>query len=182
MPSESLVLRRNSPNSLWRTWLPPFAWLALISICSTDLASSSHTGSLLATLLRLNPEHLALFNNLIRKLAHFSIYATFSVLLFRAWRATLPQPFRVTADAYLADGRRPRRVVLVRWVEPRWTARWSALALAMTAAAAALDEFHQGFVASRTSSPRDVALDLAGAIFANLILMVLYLGRTRSAD
>jgi len=183
MSSDSLALRRNSPSALWRTWLPPFAWLVLISICSTDVASSQHTGSILMWLLSALHVHgvpAEMLNALARKLAHFSIYGIFSLLLFRAWRTTLPQPFRVRADAYYRDDPRPRP--LVRWAEPLWTARWSSLAVAMTAAAAALDEFHQGFVVSRTSSPIDVAIDLGGALFVNLVLMVIYIGRTRSAN
>lgn len=42
------------------------------------------------------------------------------------------------------------------------------LAFIMTAAYAALDEFHQSFVSSRTGSPWDVAVDCAGALLGLL--------------
>jgi len=52
------------------------------------------------------------------------------------------------------------------------TFRWSILALLLAVTAAGLDEFHQSFVASRTSSLRDVLLDLVGAIFFQLAIAI----------
>jgi VanZ family protein len=37
---------------------------------------------------------------------------------------------------------------------------------------ASLDEFHQSFLPTRTSSPFDVVLDLCGAITAQLLLLL----------
>jgi VanZ family protein len=84
---------------------------------------------------------------LIRKSTHFGSYGLLSALAFFSWRATLP-------------------------ARALWTFRWSALALLLTVTAAGLDEFHQSFLPSRTSSLRDVFLDLAGAIFFQLVILL----------
>jgi VanZ family protein len=50
-----------------------------------------------------------------------------------------------------------------------WTraARWAVLCTFLVASA---DEYHQSFIPSRTASPYDVALDVCGAIAAQLLL------------
>ncbi|MGA3057733.1 MAG: VanZ family protein [Candidatus Limnocylindrales bacterium] len=45
------------------------------------------------------------------------------------------------------------------------------LSLALTAAYAGSDEFHQSFIAGRTASPVDVGIDSAGALIALLALV-----------
>ena len=67
--------------------------------------------------------------------------ALLSILLFRAWRETLP-----------AMG------------NPRWTFRWAKIAVLGTALVASLDEWHQSFIPSRTGTVRDVLLDTCAAI------------------
>ncbi len=84
---------------------------------------------------------------LIRKSAHFCSYGFLGALAFFSWRATLP-------------------------ARQRWTFRWSILALLLAVTAAGLDEFHQSFISSRTSSLRDVFLDLVGAIFFQLAIAI----------
>jgi VanZ family protein len=112
---------------------------------STDTFSAEHTGGVLMKILH------ALFGNIsahrfhqihffIRKAAHFGSYGLLGALAFFSWRATLP-------------------------AFPRWTFRWSALALLLVLIAASADEFHQSFVSSRTGNWHDVALDFTGAIF-----------------
>jgi VanZ family protein len=83
----------------------------------------------------------------IRKAAHFGSYGLLGALAFFSWRTTLP-------------------------ARPRWTLRWSALALLLVLVAASLDEFHQSFVPSRGSSVRDVLLDLTGAIFFQAVIAI----------
>src|SRR5215471_21489925 len=126
-------------HSPWRRlqiWLPTLLWLLAIAGFSTDTFSAEHTGGILWKLVHavfgsITPHQFRVLHFFIRKGAHFSVYGVLSALAFFAWRATLPAP-------------------------PRWTFRWSTLALALTLAAAALDEFHQSFVPSRTSSASDV--------------------------
>ena len=93
---------------------------------------------------------------LIRKSAHFCSYGFLGALAFFSWRATLP-------------------------ARPRWTFRWSILALLLAVTAAGLDEFHQSFVPSRTSSFHDVMIDTVGAFFFQLAIALWLLKVTVSS-
>lgn len=94
-------------------------------------------------------------NLALRKLGHFCVYGMLSVLLFLAWRESL-LPF-------------PRRL--------RWTPRLLWLSLVGVILVSALDEWHQSFVPGRTGVPRDVLLDVVGALFAQMLLLVMLYGR-----
>ena len=74
-----------------------------------------------------------------RKLAHASVYALLFLLWWRAFRRT------------------------------GLAARATLLAMALTVAYAATDEWHQTFVPGRTGSPLAVAIDAAGAGTAALV-------------
>jgi VanZ family protein len=122
----------------------------LLAVCSSDQLSAKHTSSLLWKIMHavfpgLSYQSFIVIHFLIRKGAHFTFYGTLSWLAFRSWRATLPR-------------------------RTSWTFQWSGLALALTLAAAMLDEFHQTFVPSRTGSPYDVLLDMTGAIFFQILI------------
>jgi VanZ family protein len=130
--------------------------MAVIVGFSTDAASSEHTESWLLPFLRtLAPwataAQLEALHWLTRRLAHLSEYAILAALWLRA----------------LTRGRglTPRNAGL--------------LALAISAAWAALDELHQSFVPSRSASVADVALDTVGALTA---VAVAGLGWRRVAD
>jgi VanZ family protein len=128
-------------------WLPVVLWAALISCLSTDLFSASHTSLIIIPLLHrllpsANPETLERLHFFIRKLAHFSEYFVFSVLLMRALRGK----------------------------DLGWQLRWAIWALVIAAGYSALDEFHQSFVPSRTASPWDSLLDTTGAATAQAVL------------
>ena len=136
-------------RKLW-AWLPTLLWLSVLAMFSTDTFSAEHTGGVLMKVLH------ALFGNIsahrfhqihffIRKAAHFGSYGLLGALAFFSWRATLP-------------------------ALPRWTFRWSALALLLVLIAASLDEFHQSFVPSRTASPQDVLLDMMGGLFVQILI------------
>jgi VanZ family protein len=154
---------RNKPPAMWWYWAPPLLWIALIFYMSSDVFSSAHTGVWLLRAMRFLHVPLKYFSVLhigLRKGGHFAGYCVLSLLFFRAWRASLPIRHRVRG--------------LMR---PLWTLRWASLAVAASAVAAALDEFHQSFVPSRTASIYDVGLDTMGAIFAQVIIMMLLLDR-----
>jgi VanZ family protein len=131
-------------------WLPTLIWLGVLTWFSTDTFSAEHTGRVLARVIhflfgdvsRLTFEHVHL---LVRKSAHFFSYGLLSFFAFYTWRASLP---------------------LTR----AWALRWSLLALLLTLAAGCTDEFHQSFVASRTSSLRDVGIDMAGALTFQFVI------------
>ena len=144
------------PNLL-RAWWPAAVWICLIAFESTDVFSSEHTGSLLYTLLtrlfgNIDLYKFLVFHHYLRKTGHVVGYGMLSLLLLRAWRATLGrvQPLLL-------------RAVLLSWLG--------------TATVAALDEWHQSYIPSRTGSVWDVALDsVAGVAF----LVVAYFWLRRS--
>jgi VanZ family protein len=133
-----------SPRKL-RAWIPTLLWICILTLFSTDTFSAEHTGSVLLKVLHTLfgsrfDEQFQQIHFLVRKSAHFCSYGFLGALAFFSWRATLP-------------------------ARPRWTFRWSLLALLLAVTAGGLDEFHQSFVSSRTSSLRDVFIDMIGAIF-----------------
>jgi VanZ family protein len=141
-------VRRN----LFISWIPTLAWLCLLAAFSTDTFSAEHTGSILEKVLRvllgeISGERFEAIHFLVRKSAHFFSYGALSAFAFFSWRATFPA-FKV------------------------WSTRWSGLALLLTLAAASADEIHQSFVPSRTSSPRDVLLDMVGALFFQIAIAI----------
>lgn len=119
-------------------------WTLLILATSNDVFSGAHTGSLLATLFahRLSPEALASLNVVFRKSAHLAGYGILGALWFRALRGE----------------------------RTGWSLRWAIGAVAIAAAVAGIDEWHQSFVPSRGGSAYDVMLDAVGALMANVII------------
>jgi VanZ family protein len=138
-------------RKLW-AWLPTLVWLGVLAMFSTDTFSAEHTGSILQKILHalfgeVSEQWFEQIHFLIRKSAHFCSYGFLGALAFFSWRATLP-------------------------AVPRWTFRWSVLAVLLVAVAAASDEYHQSFLPSRTSSLRDVFLDLFGALCFQLAIRI----------
>jgi VanZ family protein len=120
-------------------WLPVFAWMVFVFIGSTDLLSAEHTSRFIGPFLRwfapdISEATVGSVQLVVRKCAHLTEYAILAALLSRAFR-----------ESQLRVGR--------------------ALAISFVLAAvfAALDEFHQSFVASRTGSGWDVMIDCFGA-------------------
>ncbi len=153
---EETNLTVSRPNLL-RAWWPALVWMVLIAFESTDFFSAEHTGSMLYTLLtrlfgQIDFYKFLVFHHYLRKTGHVVGYGVLSVLLLRGWRATL-----VRDHAWL------------------WRPAW--LAWLGTAFVAAMDEWHQSYIPSRTGSIWDVALDsVAGLGF----LLVAYFWLRRS--
>ncbi len=142
-----------------RFWIPPLVWLAIIWSASTDLFSAEHTGSVLRSLpwLRhLSPLEFDRIHFLIRKTAHVIEYAVLGFLFFRSWRHSSSKQIKVF-----------------------WKSRWAVYSVLASVTMAFLDEFHQSFVPSRTSSLRDVALDATGALFSILLIRIWVATRVR---
>jgi VanZ family protein len=143
-----------------KSWLPAVLWAAVICSLSTDIFSSEHTSLIIVPILHWLFPHAGVatietLHGLIRKSAHFTEYFFFSMLLLRG----------------------------VRGPEHRWKWRWAIWAVAIAAGYAALDEFHQSFVPSRTASPWDALLDTVGATAAQVFLWIWYLpGRKVTGD
>jgi VanZ family protein len=114
---------------------------------SSDLFSAQHSGQWLGEIILrivghpLPPREFHLVHFLIRKSAHLTEYFILGALCFRAVRG---------------DAR-------------GWSARWAVVAVALAAAVAITDEWHQFFVMSRTSSGWDVLLDAVGAALAQWV-------------
>ena len=146
------------PN-LVRAWWPAAVWIALIAFESTDFFSAEHTGSLLFMLLKrlfgnVNLYKFLVFHHYLRKTGHVIGYGMLSLLLLRGWRATFEH-----ARALLL------RAALLSWLG--------------TVSVAALDEWHQSYIPSRTGAWRDVRLDtVAGVAF----LVVAYFWLRRRAE
>jgi VanZ family protein len=130
-----------------KNWLPAIAWACLISLLSTDAFSSEHTSRFIIPLLHLlipqaSAETLEVMHAIIRKSAHLTEYFILGVLLHRALRGD----------------------------ERGWKLRWALWAIAIAAAYASLDEFHQSFVPSRTASPWDALIDTIGGSAAQIVM------------
>jgi len=125
--------------------------MVVIAIESTDYLSSEHTSRILYPLLHflfnMDMMHFRVWHHYIRKIGHFVGYFILSVLLFRAWKATL------------------------RWPS-FWTMRWATIAFFMSVLVASLDEWHQSFLPSRTGAFRDVVLDSTGALIAQFLIFL----------
>lgn len=131
-------------------YVPLVFWIGVIFFMSSGEASMSQTSRFIRPLLEfLFPgtpaATLDLYHGYIRKLAHFTEYGLLAFLAARVFRN--------------AAGRTLRR-------------HWFGFSLLLVLAVASLDEFHQSFEPSRTSSPWDVALDVFGGICAVTALAV----------
>jgi VanZ family protein len=151
-------LSPSRPNLL-RAWWPAIVWIGLIAFESTDFFSAEHTGSILFLISKrlfgnINLYKFVVFHHYLRKTGHVVGYGMLSLLLLRGWRSTFGQ-----TPALLL------RAALLSWLG--------------TVSVAALDEWHQSYIPSRTGTWRDVALDtVAGVAF----LAIAYLWLRRSAE
>lgn len=150
---------------LRRAWAPALLWLAVIALESTSLASAENTGKILLPLLAFLFGKAGLLKYLqvhdgLRKAGHFLGYAVLSLLMYRAWWATLAM--------------RARQSDCLSWRDmfSRWSARAALLAVLITAAVAGLDEWHQTMLAGRTGNLGDVMLDSLAGAFVQILLIV----------
>ena len=140
-------------QTVFRAWIPAIIWLVIIAIESSALLAPQNTGRILYPLLHfvfgVDRLHFAHWHFYIRKAGHVVGYGVLSILLFRAWSATLP----VAGN-----------------LNPKWTMRWANIAVLGTALVASLDEWHQSFVASRTGTAHDVILDTCAGMAAQILV------------
>ena len=145
-------------NNLLKAWIAAILWLIVIAIESSALLSAHYTSRILYPLLHflfgLDWERFHYWHFYIRKTGHVIGYAILSVLLFRAWRATLP-----AMD------------------NSKWTLRWATIALLGTALVASLDEWHQSFLPSRTGRWQDVVLDASAGLAAQILIFLWWKSR-----
>lgn len=138
-----------------KAWIALILWMIVIAIESTDWLSAHHTSRILYPLFHylfaLDPERFEYVHFYLRKGGHVFGYGLLSILLFRAWRETLP----------VASG-------------VRWTFRWANIAVLGTAFVASLDEWHQSFIPSRTGTVHDVVLDTCAGIAAQILVFFFF--------
>lgn len=136
-----------------KAWIAAILWLILIAVESSALLSASNTSRFLYPLLNflfgMDWERFDIFHYYLRKGGHVVGYGILSVLLFRAWRATLPAMTNV-----------------------KWTPRWATIAILGTALVASLDEWHQSLIPSRTGTIRDVVLDTCAGMGAQMLIFL----------
>jgi VanZ family protein len=128
-----------------KSWLPVIAWMVFIFISSTDLMSAAHTSRFIGPFLRffapdVSDVTIAAVQLVVRKCAHLTEYAILAALVHRAIR------------------QRGERLLFA-----------GSIAFAASAVVAALDEYAQSFVGSRTGTPWDVLIDCIGALIGLLI-------------
>jgi VanZ family protein len=145
--------------TLLRAWWPAAAWVGIIAVESTDYLSSDNTGRVLYSVLTrlfgpINIYDFLIWHHYLRKAGHVVGYGILCLLLLRGWRATL-------------NLSRSLVTALLAW--------------AGTASIAALDEWHQTLIPSRTGTVHDVILDsVAGLLF--LALAQLWLRQSRPVE
>ena len=119
-----------------KPWIAVLVWMVVILILSTDYFSDARTTATLFT---------SSTGSVIRKLAHWSEYFIFAVLLIRA----LNRGSKTVI---------PKRRIL--------------FAVILAALYAAIDEWHQAFVPSRDATARDVFIDAMGAACGAALICV----------
>lgn len=132
---------------IWR-YAPLLFWMAVIFFASTSTFSGDNTSRLLRPFLlwllpEIGEERIAFLHFLTRKLAHFAAYTVLGVLAARAFASSTQRLLRE---------------------------HWIIASAILVVAYAFLDEFHQSFVTSRTSSIFDCFIDIAGGLFALICL------------
>jgi VanZ family protein len=117
----------------------------------------------------ITPSQFDFVHGALRKTGHFLGYATLSFLCYRSWWTTLQARSGATA---------------LKWrdMTSRWMWRAAVLALLVTLAVAAADEYHQGFEPGRTPSLIDVTLDEMGGILAQSLIVAISFGSRKKPD
>ncbi len=158
IPLELVLAPRRSSwlHRLWR-YGPIALWIALIYWASTDQFSSEHTAGIIRPWIEwlfpgISPDGVESLHAVIRKAAHVTEYAIFALLVARALMSSSIHIF---------------------------SRGWLVIACTLLAAVAAVDEYHQSFVPSRTAAITDVLIDMSGGLVALTILALWRLARRR---
>jgi VanZ family protein len=147
------------PRRRWLTaYAPLFVWIITVLSLGSFIGSMKETSKVIRPLLEFlfpsaSPETLTVYHVYIRKLAHITEYAVLAFLAVRALRATTISRLRNYRFA---------------------------LAVLIVLAVASVDEFHQSFEATRTSTPWDVVIDMIGGVVAAIVLYFFYRRKNKS--
>lgn len=148
---------RRTARKFLSSYLPLIIWLAFITFASSDQFSATNTSRLIEPLVlwlfpNVSSETLSLIHFLTRKAAHFTEYG---ILAFLAARA-----FRASSNATMQRG-------------------WFLFSLLLVALYSLIDEYHQSFVPSRTSSIYDSMIDTVGGLTVLAIVYIYHASRSR---
>jgi len=155
-----LRARRGDARVRWLArWWPAIVWAVVIGSFSTSGFSSDSTARFIIPflhwLLPFAPQRILLrLHHLIRKGAHVGEYFILSLLIVRSIRA----------------GRREVHLA------------WAAATIAIVAAYATLDEWHQGFAPGRDVEVSDILLDTSAAVVAQGFIFLLAWATGRQAQ
>lgn len=138
-------------------WLPVILWMGVIFWMSTGSFSAQDTASYIEPVLYflfpgISPDEVEVLHGLIRKAGHVTEYFILGLFLFRAFRGDSSQVWRLP---------------------------WTLYAVIWVILYAASDEFHQSFVAARTTSLFDVGIDTVGGILAQGAIGLWYRWRSK---
>jgi VanZ family protein len=153
------ALPHSSPTGLALYWGVVIAWMAVISLLSTEPFSAANTNRYLDPVLRYFFPHITaaqfiFWHYMIRKGAHFAEFFVLGALAYWALR---------------------------RGRLPRWRATWMLRALGLAVLYALVDEAHQAFVPNRTPSLYDSGIDSLGAAASQIIIYLRHLLLARLA-
>jgi VanZ family protein len=131
-------------KSFIKFWLPVILWAALIFSASGDKKSVQHSSRIIEPFVRwlipdVSDEAVRMTVLAVRKCAHVTEFAIFTLLLLRAANATL---WKSNAP---------------------WNGKAAKFAFVVSVLFAISDEFHQSFVPGRQGAVMDVVIDSAGA-------------------
>ncbi len=138
-------------------YAPLILWIGLILFLSTGQASMSKTSQFIRPLLEFlfsnSPEEiLIIYHGYLRKVAHFTEYAMLAFWAARAFSSSTRENLRRFRFLF---------------------------AFILVALVASIDETNQSYIASRTGSIYDVALDVAGGATMILIFYAVSVYRKR---
>jgi VanZ family protein len=144
----------NKTDEGWRgpvlRYAPVLVWVGIIFLLSSPEGSMQQTSRFLRPLLQFifpaaDEATLQIYHGYIRKAAHVTEYAILAILAARAFSAA----------------------------KPFLRSFWFVWAIGLVISVASLDEFNQSFEPSRTSTPWDVALDVAGGVLGAVLFFAI---------
>jgi len=138
-------------------WGVVLAWMAVISLMSTEPFSAENTSRYIDPLLRyffprITAAQFVFWHSVIRKSAHFIEFFILGILSYWALR---------------------------RGRSPRWRAAWMLQALGLALLYSLGDELHQAFTPSRTPSLFDSGVDSFGAAMSQAVIYLRHLVLSR---
>ena len=146
----------------WRAsifaYAPLVLWIGVIFFLSSDQGSMVQTSRFIGPLLHFlfsaaSEETIQLYHAYIRKAAHVTEYAVLAAIAFRTLKLS----------GFIAG-------TIYRYLLP----------VGLVMLIASIDEFNQSFEPSRTSSPYDVLLDIAGGIIGLALVWLSFRLRRRN--